>query len=74
MPELKKFYTSNARDNTSQMTDGFCSSLDLQGYSLTVSANLRLRYNYRPDSGLYVIYNVGTQFQSVEKDVFLHKM
>src|SRR5260221_4444475 len=27
-----------------------------------VSANLRLRYNYRPDSDLYIIYNVGTQF------------
>jgi len=24
-------------------------------------ANLRLRYNYRPDSDLYIIYNVGTQ-------------
>src|SRR5260370_25946064 len=24
------------------------------------SANLRLRYNYQPDSTLYVIYNVGT--------------
>ena len=30
-----------------------------------VSANLRLRYNYRPDSNLYVIYNVGTQFASI---------
>lgn len=30
-----------------------------------VSANLRLRYNYRPDSDLYVIYNVGTQFASL---------
>jgi hypothetical protein len=30
-----------------------------------VSANLRLRYNYRPDSDLYVIYNVGTQFVSI---------
>lgn len=29
------------------------------------SANLRLRYNYRPDSDLYVIYNVGTQFASL---------
>ena len=29
-----------------------------------VSANLRLRYDYRPDSDLYVIYNVGTQFAS----------
>ena len=29
------------------------------------SANLRLRYNYRPDSDLYVIYNVGTQFASI---------
>jgi hypothetical protein len=30
-----------------------------------VSANLRLRYNYRPDSDLYVVYNVGTQFASI---------
>jgi len=30
-----------------------------------VSANLRLRYNYRPDSDLYIIYNVETQFASI---------
>ena len=30
-----------------------------------LSANLRLRYNYRPDSDLYVIYNTGTQFASI---------
>jgi hypothetical protein len=30
-----------------------------------VSANLRLRYNYRPDSDLYIIYNIGTQFASI---------
>jgi hypothetical protein len=30
-----------------------------------VSANLRLRYNYRPDSDLYVIFNIGTQFASI---------
>ena len=30
-----------------------------------ISANIRLRYNYRPDSDLYVIYNVGTQFASI---------
>jgi hypothetical protein len=30
-----------------------------------VSANLRLRYNYRPDSDLYIIYNLGTQFVSL---------
>lgn len=30
-----------------------------------VSANLRLRYNYRPDSDLYIVYNVGTQFASL---------
>jgi len=30
-----------------------------------VSANLRVRYNYRPDSDLYIIYNVGTQFASI---------
>ncbi len=28
-------------------------------------ANLRLRYNYRPDSDFNVIYNVGTQFASI---------
>jgi hypothetical protein len=30
-----------------------------------VSANFRLRYNYRPDSDLYIIYSVGTQFASI---------
>jgi len=30
-----------------------------------VSANIRLRYNYRPDSDFYIIYNVGTQFDSI---------
>lgn len=30
-----------------------------------VSANFRLRYNYRPDSDLYIVYNVGTQFASL---------
>ncbi len=30
-----------------------------------LSANFRLRYNYRPDSDLYIIYNVGTQFASI---------
>ena len=29
------------------------------------SAGFRLRYNYRPDSDLYVIYNEGTQFASI---------
>jgi hypothetical protein len=33
--------------------------------SQAMSANLRLRYNYRPDSDFYVIYNVGTQFASI---------
>jgi hypothetical protein len=33
--------------------------------SQAVSANIRLRYNYRPDSDLYVIYNVGTRFASL---------
>jgi len=28
-------------------------------------ANIRLRYHYRPDSDLYVVYNVGTQFASL---------
>jgi len=30
-----------------------------------MSANVRLRYNYRPDSDFYIIYNVGTQFASI---------
>jgi Domain of unknown function (DUF5916) len=30
-----------------------------------VSVNLRLRYTYRPDSDLFVIYNVGNQFNSI---------
>lgn len=30
-----------------------------------VSANIRLRYTFRPDSDLYVIYNVGDRFQSI---------
>lgn len=34
-------------------------------YTQTVSASLRLRYNYRPDSDLYIIYNVGPQFASL---------
>lgn len=29
------------------------------------SANVRLRYRFRPDSDLYVIYNLGTRFQSL---------
>ncbi len=29
------------------------------------SANIRLRYTFRPDSDLYVIYNIGTRFQSL---------
>jgi hypothetical protein len=28
------------------------------------SANIRLRWNYRPDSDLFVIYTVGQQFAS----------
>jgi hypothetical protein len=31
----------------------------------TASANVRLRYTFRPDSDLYVIYNLGTRFQSL---------
>jgi hypothetical protein len=31
----------------------------------STSANLRLRYNFRPDSDLYIIYNIGTQFASI---------
>jgi hypothetical protein len=30
-----------------------------------VSLNVRLRYNYRPDSDLFVIYNIGSQFNSL---------
>ena len=30
-----------------------------------VSANVRLRWNYRPDSDLYVIYTAGQQFASL---------
>jgi hypothetical protein len=30
-----------------------------------VSANIRLRYTFRPDSDLYVIYNAGNRFQSL---------
>jgi len=30
-----------------------------------VSANFRVRYTFRPDSDLYVIYNVGNRFQSL---------
>lgn len=29
------------------------------------SVNFRIRYTYRPDSDLYVIYNVGTRFRSL---------
>src|SRR5581483_641559 len=29
------------------------------------SANIRSRYTFRPDSDLYVIYNIGTRFQSL---------
>ncbi len=30
-----------------------------------LSVNFRLRYTYRPDSDLFVIYNVGSQFNSI---------
>ena len=30
-----------------------------------ISANFRLRYNYRPDSDVFIVYNVGTQFVSL---------
>jgi hypothetical protein len=29
------------------------------------SVNFRLRYTYRPDSDLFVIYNLGSQFNSI---------
>jgi hypothetical protein len=34
-----------------------------------VSANVRLTYNYRPDSDFYIIYNVGTQFASMRQRI-----
>jgi hypothetical protein len=34
-------------------------------YTQALSANIRLRYNYRSDSDLYIVYNVGTQFSSL---------
>lgn len=30
-----------------------------------LSSNVRLRYNYRPDSDVFVIYTLGSQFNSV---------
>ena len=30
-----------------------------------VSVNFRVRYTFRPDSDLYVIYNLGSRFQSL---------
>jgi hypothetical protein len=36
-------------------------SVDVNPWSL----NLRLRYTYRPDSDLFVIYNIGNQFNSL---------
>ena len=35
------------------------------GQVQAASANIRLRYTFRPDSDLYVIYNNGTRFQSL---------
>jgi Domain of unknown function (DUF5916) len=35
------------------------------GQTQAASANIRLRYTFRPDSDLYVIYNNGTRFQSL---------
>jgi hypothetical protein len=29
------------------------------------SVNFRLRYTYRPDSDLFIIYNLGSQFNSI---------
>ena len=34
-------------------------------HTQAASANVRLRYTFRPDSDLYVIYNTGTRFQSL---------
>jgi hypothetical protein len=34
-------------------------------YTQALSANIRLRYNYRPDSDFYVVYTEGTQFSSL---------
>jgi hypothetical protein len=30
-----------------------------------VSSSFRLRYNYRPDSDLFIVYNIGTRFASL---------
>ena len=35
------------------------------GQTQAASANIRLRYTFRPDSDLYFIYNTGTRFQSL---------
>ncbi len=44
----------------------FSSTLQLDtANTQAVSANLRLRFNYRPDSDLFIIYNGGTQFVSL---------
>jgi hypothetical protein len=46
-------------------------SLFLQSFQMdtanaqAVSAEIRLRWNYRPDSDLYVIYTAGQQFASL---------
>jgi len=32
-----------------------------------VSANVRLRYNYRPDSDFYIIYNVGHNLRALHR-------
>jgi hypothetical protein len=34
-------------------------------YTHALSTNVRLRYNYRPDSDLYIVYTSGTQFSSL---------
>ncbi len=36
-----------------------------RGKAIIRAANLRLRYNYRPDSDVFVVYNVGTRFASL---------
>jgi hypothetical protein len=35
------------------------------GNTKGASANIRVRWNYRPDSDLYVIYTAGTRFASL---------
>ncbi len=55
-----------------QMNYSFSRGLTLSGLTQVntanthaVSANIRLRFNYRADSDLYIIYNAGPRFASL---------